>query len=67
MNKKGKMEFSYNIQLAVDNLNPIKYIRKSIKRELSPLFIETHFKKFSKSKTCAKEWITKFLNTSIIN
>lgn len=57
------------------HLNPIEYIWKSIKREISALFIETlkelretietHFKKFSKSKTYAKEWINKFLNKSI--
>ncbi len=54
------------------DLNPIEFIWKSIKRELSALFIETleqmreqidkHFKKFSQSKTYAKNWITKFLN-----
>jgi putative transposase len=53
------------------DLNPIEFIWKSIKRELSPLFIKTieqmreliekHFKKFSQSKTYAKNWIKKFL------
>jgi putative transposase len=53
------------------DLNPIEYIWKTIKRELSPLFIKTkkqlreqiekHFKKFSKTKTYAKKWIKKFL------
>jgi transposase len=53
------------------DLNPIEYIWKTIKRELSPLFIETqeqlqniiekHFKINSKSKTYAKNWIKKFL------
>jgi putative transposase len=49
------------------DLNPIEFIWKSIKRELSPLSIETlkqmreqiekHFKRFSQSKTYAKNWI----------
>jgi putative transposase len=57
------------------HLNPIEYIWKSIKREISPLFIQTqeelqklieiHFKKRSPSLTYAKEWIKKFLKKSI--
>lgn len=53
------------------NLNPIEFIWKTIKRELSPLLIETqeqiqnlietHFKNRSKSITYAKKWIKKFL------
>ena len=54
------------------HLNPIEYIWKTIKREISPLFIkkqeqlqkliEKHFKKRSQSLTYAKKWIKKFLN-----
>ena len=50
--------------------NPIEYIWKTIKRELSPLYIETqeqirelietHFKISSQSLTYAKNWIKKF-------
>ena len=57
------------------HLNPIEFIWKTIKRELSPLFIETkeqireqikkHFKKCSQSSTYAKNWIKKFLTKSI--
>jgi putative transposase len=57
------------------NLNPIEFIWKSIKRELSPLFIKTkeemrrlikkHFKKYSQSLTYASKWIKKFLKKSI--
>lgn len=53
------------------DLNPIEFIWKTIKRELSPLFIETkeqiqkliktHFKSYSKSITYAKKWIKKFI------
>jgi len=53
------------------HLNPIEFIWKAIKREVSPIFIETkeqireeiekHFKKFSQSKSYAKKWIKKFL------
>jgi len=53
------------------DLNPIEFIWKTIKRELSPIFIETqeqiqkliekHFKNYSKSITYAKKWIKKFL------
>lgn len=53
------------------DLNPIEFIWKSIKRELSRLFIETreqmrkeiekYFKKFSQSKTYARKWMKKFL------
>lgn len=53
------------------NLNPIEFIWKTIKRELSPIFIETqkqiqnliekHFKEHSKSIKYAKKWIKKFL------
>lgn len=53
------------------NLNPIEFIWKAIKRELSPLFIETrekmreiiekHFKNILTIKTYAKKWIKKFL------
>jgi putative transposase len=53
------------------HLNPIEFIWKTIKRELSPLFIETkeqiqeeiekHFKIQSQSLTYAKSWIKKFL------
>jgi len=53
------------------HLNPIEFIWKTIKRQLSPLFIETkeqlrntiekHFKKYSKSPTFANKWIKKFL------
>jgi putative transposase len=54
------------------HLNPIEYIWKSIKRELSPLHIETqeqirkliktHFKNYTQLITYAKKWIKKFLN-----
>jgi putative transposase len=54
------------------HLNPIEYIWKTIKRELSPIFIkkqeqlikliEIHFKNRTKSLTYAKSWIKKFLN-----
>ena len=57
------------------HLNPIEYIWKTIKRELSPIFIETqqqirelietHFKNRSQSKTYAKKWIKKFLTKSV--
>ena len=57
------------------HINPIKFIWKTIKRQLSPLFIETkeqiqniiekHFKKYSKSSTFANKWIKKFLKKSI--
>jgi transposase len=53
------------------HLNPIEYIWKTIKRELSPLYIETqkqirelieiHFKNRSQSLSYAKQWIKKFL------
>jgi putative transposase len=53
------------------DLNPIEFIWKSVKREISPLFIETeeqmreliekHFKKFSQSITYAKNRINKFM------
>ena len=53
------------------HLNPIEYIWKRIKRELSLLFIETqeqirelvetHFKTSSQSLIYAKKWIKKFL------
>lgn len=53
------------------DLNPIEFIWKTIKRELSPIFIETqeqiqnliekHFKNYSKSITYARKWIKKFL------
>ena len=53
------------------HLNPIEYIWKTIKRELSPLFIkkqeelkkliETHFKNRTQSVSYAKSWINKFL------
>jgi transposase len=53
------------------HLNPIEYIWKTIKRELSPLYIETqkqirelieiHFKNHSQSLSYAKKWIKKFL------
>lgn len=53
------------------DLNPIEFIWKTIKRELSPLLIETqqqiqnliekNFKNYSKSITYAKKWIKKFL------
>lgn len=53
------------------HLNPIEFIWKTIKRQLSPLFIETkkqltnliekNFKKYSKSPTFANKWIKKFL------
>jgi len=54
------------------HLNPIEYLLKTIKRELSPLFIETqeqmrklietHFKNQSQSLTYAKKWIKKLKN-----
>ena len=54
------------------HLNPIEYIWKTIKREISPLFIkkqeqlqkliEKHFKNSTQSLTYAKKWIKKFLN-----
>ena len=54
------------------HLNPIEYIWKTIKREISPLFIkkqeqlqkliEKHFKNSIQSLTYAKKWIKKFLN-----
>jgi transposase len=57
------------------HLNPIEYIWKTIKRELSPLLIETkeqireliktQFKKHSQKITYAKKWIKKFLTKSI--
>lgn len=53
------------------HLNPIEYIWKTIKRELSPLFIkkqeelkkliETNFKNRTQSLSYAKNWINKFL------
>ncbi len=53
------------------DLNPIEFIWKSIKRELSPLFIETktqirklikkYFIHYSKSLSFAKEWIKRFM------
>ncbi|NYB52318.1 MAG: transposase [Methanobacteriaceae archaeon] len=53
------------------DLNPIEYIWKTVKRHLSPLFIETqeqlrdiiekYFKKNSESLTFASAWIKKFL------
>ena len=53
------------------HLNPIEFIWKTIKRELSPLFIKTkeqlrekiekHFQIQSQSQTYAKKWIKKFL------
>jgi putative transposase len=53
------------------HLNPIEYIWKTIKRELSPIFIETqkqirklieiHFKNSSQTQTYAKKWIKKFI------
>ena len=53
------------------HLNPIEYIWKSIKRELSPIFIkkleqlkdliEKHFKYRSQFLTYANSWINKFL------
>jgi transposase len=53
------------------HLNPIEYIWKTIKREISPLYIETqkqirelietHFKNRSESLSYAKKWIEKFL------
>jgi len=53
------------------DLNPIEFIWKTIKRELSPIFIETqeqiqnliekHFQNYSKSITYAKKWVKKFL------
>jgi len=52
------------------HLNPIEYIWKTIKIELSPLYIETqdqirelietHFK--NRSQSYANKWIKKFLN-----
>ncbi|MFO8109418.1 MAG: IS630 family transposase, partial [Thermoplasmata archaeon] len=52
------------------DLNPIEFIWKSIKRELSPLLIDSLkefqktiqklFNRFSKKKTFAKGWIKKF-------
>ncbi len=57
------------------HLNPIEYIWKTIKREVSPLLIktpkqlreliETHLKNLSKSLTYTKKWIKKFLLKSI--
>jgi putative transposase len=53
------------------DLNPIEFIWKTIKREISPLFIETkehlqeliekNFKKCTQLLTYAKKWIKKFL------
>ena len=53
------------------DLNPIEFIWKSIKREISPLFIKTldelkciikkNFNALSRSLTYAKDWINKFL------
>jgi putative transposase len=57
------------------HLNPIEYIWKSVKRELSPIFIkkqeqlknliEKNFKNHSQSLTYAHSWINKFLPKSI--
>lgn len=57
------------------HLNPIEFIWKTIKRQLSPLFTETkeqlkntiekHFKKYSKSLTFANKWIKKISKKSI--
>jgi len=57
------------------HLNPIEYIWKTIKRELSPIFIkkqkqlrkliEKHFKIHSQSHTYANSWTKKFLSKSI--
>lgn len=53
------------------DLNPIEFIWKTIKRELSPLFIETktqirkliqkYFIHYSKSLSFAREWIKRFM------
>ena len=57
------------------HLNPIEYIWKTIKRELSPLFIkkqeqlqkiiEKHFKNNTQSSSYARKWIKKFLIKSV--
>ncbi|MEN4018852.1 MAG: transposase, partial [Methanobacterium sp.] len=53
------------------DLNPIEFIWKTIKRELSPLFIETktqirkliqkYFIHYSKSLSFSREWIKRFM------
>ncbi len=68
--KKLKIDLVFLPPYSPD-LNPIEYIWKSIKRELSPLFIETlkqmretienYFRKFTKSNSYANRWIKKFL------
>lgn len=68
--KKLKIDLVFLPPYSPD-LNPIEFIWKTIKRELSPLLIETqeqiqniiekHFKNHSKSTTYAKKWIKKFL------
>jgi len=57
------------------NLNPIEFIWKTIKRELSPLLIKTqnqlkkliqkHFIQSVKSLSFAKKWIEKFLKNKL--
>jgi putative transposase len=57
------------------NLNPIEFIWKTVKRELSPLFIETknqlkeliqkYFIQCVKSTSFAKKWIEKFLKNKL--
>ncbi|MDR2623385.1 MAG: transposase [Methanobrevibacter sp.] len=59
------------------DLNPIEFVWKSIKREISPLLInnieelreniKNSFLKLNRSQSFAKSWIKKFLkNTNII-
>lgn len=69
--KKLKIDLVFLPPYSPD-LNPIEFIWKSIKRELSTLFLETleqmretiekYFRKFAKSNSYANKWIKKFLN-----
>ncbi|MDR1819902.1 MAG: transposase [Methanobrevibacter sp.] len=59
------------------DLNPIEFIWKSIKKTISPLFIENieklreliknEFNKLSKSNSFAKKWIKNILENKIIS